>query len=58
MNDENFLAQKEARESVSDPCDNCKLKECALSKIENMVYEAEKRHKFIIDGSNGNGVGN
>ena len=47
MNDENFLAQKEARESVSDPCDNCKLKECALSKIENMVYEAENR-KYLV----------
>jgi hypothetical protein len=43
-NDENFFAQKEARDSASD-CDNCKLKECALAKIENMVYEAEKRHK-------------
>lgn len=47
MNDENFLAQKEARESVSDPCDNCKLEECALSKIENMVYEAENR-KYLV----------
>lgn len=43
MADENFLAQKEARDSISDKCDNCKLKECALAKIENMVYEAEKR---------------